>query len=143
MKTNIELRKNEIKNEAKNLSNQFGRLVENIVSVSSDWKFVNINDSRSQVKVNFALASDENRNLTVVYNECKCGFEGNVEFYTEIDARSSIDIDGTNSNAKYYIALGLFLSNKDLQDKLKSEMQRFLHSMETMYNEYDKLDKEG
>lgn len=143
MKTNIELRKNEIKNEAKNLSNKFGRLVENIASVNPDWKFVNINSSRSQMKVNFALASDENRNLSVVYNECKCGFKGNVEFYTEIDAGSSIDIDGTNSLAKYYIALGLFLSHKDLLGKLKSEMQRFLHNMETMYNEYDKLDKEG
>ena len=142
MKTTIELRKNEIKNEVKNLFNQFGGLVENIVSVCPDWKFVNVQDSRNQIKVKFALTCDENRELTVVYNECKCGFQGNVEFATEIDAASSIDIDSTNSKTKYYIALGVFLSNKDLQDKLQSEMKNFLHNIETKYNEYNKLDQE-
>jgi hypothetical protein len=142
MNTTIELRKNEIKNEVKNLFNQFGGLVENIVSVCPDWKFVNVQDSRNQIKVKLALTCDENRELTVVYNECKCGFHGNVEFATEIDAASSIDIDSTNSKAKYYIALAVFLSNKDLQDKLQSEMKNFLHNIEIKYNEYYKLDQE-
>lgn len=69
-------------------------------------------------------------------------FQGNVEFTTEIDAASSIDIDSANSKAMYYIALGSFLSNKDLQDKLQSEMKSFLHNVETKYNEYNKLDQE-
>lgn len=142
MNTSNELRKNEIKNEVKNLFNQFGEHVENIVSVCPDWKFVNVQDSRNQIKVKFALVCDENRELTVVYNECKCGFKGNVEFTTEIDATSSIDIDNANSKAMYYVALGLFLSNKDLQDKLQSDMKSFLHNIEIKYNEYNKLDQE-
>lgn len=142
MNTTIELRKNEIKNEVKNLFKQFGEHAENIISVCPGWKFVNVQDSRSQVKVKFALACDENRELTVVYNECKCGFKGNVEFTTEIDAASSIDIDSANNKAMYYIALGSFLSNKDLQDKLQSEMKSFLHNIETKYDEYNKLDQE-
>ena len=142
MNTSNELRKNEIENEVKNLFKQFGEHAENIISVCSGWKFVNVQDSRNQVKVKFALACDENRELTVVYNECKCGFQGNVEFTTEIDAASSIDIDSANCKAMYYIALGSFLSNKDLQDNLQSEMKSFLHNVETKYNEYNKLDQE-
>ena len=142
MNNSVETKKAEVRKNIENVFESATKKIQNIISVCPGWKFVNVQNSRNQVKVKFALACDENRELTVVYNECKCGFHGNVEFTTEIDAASSIDIDSANCKAMYYIALGSFLSNKDLQDKLQSEMKSFLHNVETKYNEYNKLDQE-
>ena len=141
MKTTVESRKEELKNEMNNLFESFKKDTEILMVACPEWKVVDTGCGALSATIYLTLASNERSAIEIRY--CKeCGRWQKEELSTNIAAMGSFDVLDTNGNANYYIAVGILLSKTEMLSKLKAAMKDYVDKVYALRKEYENLAKE-
>lgn len=140
MKTAVETRKEELKNEMDGLFESFKKDVENLMSSCPEWKVTRADGGAWSAIIYLALTSNEHHTIEISFwakNEWQ-----EEKFTTNVAAIGSFDMLDAGGDGHYYIAVGSLLSKTDILSQLKTRMKGFVEKVRALREEYQTATKE-
>ena len=139
MNTSVETKKDELRNNIKNVLESATSKAKSIISVCPEWEVTDVCPGYESLIAYLELKGAQNRRLEIRY-QAKAGSWQDEAFETNVASCGSFDLLQASDNHKYYTAIGDILNHKDMLALLKETMVFYSEKITKLRKEYDKED---
>lgn len=139
MKTAVETRKEELKNEMDGLFESFKKDADDLMISCPEWKVTRADGGAWSAIIYLALASNKHHTIEIRFQAKDAWQE--EEFTTNVATIGSFDMLDAGGDGHYYIAVGSLLSKMETLSQLKTIMKGFVEKVRALREEFLMMNK--